>query len=96
MHQNIENPKTLRIKFWTSEIEVKKWSKRPRDTHNRVRLEKTSPKVVSDRKMAGRMPSKQRFRHFRPIIENPGLNVNDSLAKLIWGRLAGRVGEVSQ
>ena len=42
------------------------------------------------------MPSKKGFWHYRPIIENPGLNVNDSLAELIWGRLAGRVGEVSQ
>ena len=35
-----------------------------------------NPKVVSDRQNAGRMPSKRRFWHFRPIRENPGLNVN--------------------
>ena len=86
----------LRIEFWTSENLVKKWSKRPRDPQNRIRLEKLCPKVVSDRKMAGRMTSKRRFWHFRPIIENPALNVNDSLLSSFWGRLAGRVGEVSQ
>ena len=69
----------LRMKFWTSEIDVKKWSKPPRDPHNRIRLEKLCPKVVSNRKMAGRMTSKRRFRDSRPIIENPGPNVNDSL-----------------
>ena len=50
----------------------------PGDHHNRIRLEKLCPKVVSDRQNAGRMPSKRRFLHFRPIIENPGLNVNFS------------------
>ena len=27
VHHKIENPKMLRMKFWTSEIDVKKWSK---------------------------------------------------------------------
>ena len=54
----IENPKMLRMKFWTSDFDVKKWSKRPRDPHNRIRLEKLCPKVVSDRQTVGRMPSK--------------------------------------
>ena len=76
-HQKIENPKMLRMKFWTSDFDVKKWSKRPWDPHNRIRLEKLCPKVVSDRQNAGRMTSKRRFWHFRPIIENPGLNVNN-------------------
>ena len=40
VHQKIENPKMLRMKFWTSDVDVKKWSKRPRDPHNRIRLEK--------------------------------------------------------
>ena len=75
-HPKIENPKVLRIEFWTSEIDVKKLSKRPRDPHNRIRLEKLCPKVVSDRKMAGRMPSKRRLRDFRPMIEKSGRNVN--------------------
>ena len=47
VHQKIENSKMLRMKFWTSENLVKKWSKRPRDPHNRIRLEKLCPKVVS-------------------------------------------------
>ena len=68
----------LRIEFWTSDNLVKKWSKRPRDPHNRIRLEKLCPKVVSDRQNAGRMPSKRRFWDFRPIRENPALNVNFS------------------
>ena len=54
---NIENPEMLRIEFCTSEIMNKKWSKRPRDPHNRIRLEKLCPKVVAVRKTAGRMPS---------------------------------------
>ena len=29
----------LRIEFWTSDFDVKKCSKRPRDPHNRIRLE---------------------------------------------------------
>ena len=70
--------KMLRMKFWTSENLVEKWSKRPQDHHNRIRLEKLCPKVVSDPQNAGRMSSKRRFLHFRPIIENPGLNVNFS------------------
>ena len=78
VHQKIENPKMLRIEFWTSDFDVKKCSKRPQDPHNRIRLEKLCPKVISDRKMAGRMPSKRRFWDFRPIIENPALNVNFS------------------
>ena len=78
MHQKVvENPEMFRIEFWTSDFDVKKWSKRPWDPHNRIRLEKLCPKVVSDRQNAGRMTSKQRFWHFRPIIENPGLNVNN-------------------
>ena len=68
----------LRIEFWTSEKLVKKCSKRSRDPQNRIRLEKLRPKVVSDRKMAGRMPSKRGFWHFRPIRENRALNVNFS------------------
>ena len=76
VHQKIEKPKMLRMKFWTSENLVKKWSKRPRDPHNRIRLEKLCPKVVSDRQNAGRMTSKRRFWHFRPLIENRALNVN--------------------
>ena len=80
VHQKIEKPKMLKMKFWTSEKLVKRCSKRPRDPHNRIRLEKLCPKVVSDRKMAGRMSSKGRFRDFRPIHENPALNVNDSSA----------------
>ena len=78
VHRNIENPKMLRMKFWTSEHLVKKWSKWPRDPHNRIRFEKLCPKVVSDRQNAGRMTSKRRFWHFRPIIENRALNVNVS------------------
>ena len=76
-HQKIENPKMFRIEFWTSKIDVQKYSKRPRDPHNRIRLEKLCPKVVSDPQNAGRMTSKRRFGHFRPIIENPALNVNN-------------------
>ena len=68
----------LRIGFWTSDFDVKQWSKRPQDPHNRIRLEKLWPKVVSDRQKAGRMPSKRRFCYFCPIIENPALNVNVS------------------
>ena len=75
-HQKIEKPKMLRIEFWTSENLVKKWSKPPRDPHNRIRLEKLCPKVVSDRQNAGRMTSKRRFWHFRPIRESRALNVN--------------------
>ena len=71
-----ENPKMLKIEFWLSENLVKKWSKRPWDPHNRIRLEKLCPKVVSNPKMAGRMTSKRRFWDVRPIIENPALNVN--------------------
>ena len=78
VHQKIENPKMLRMKFWTSDVDVKKWSKRPRDPHNRIRLEQLCPKVVSDRQNAGRMTSKRRFWHFCPIIENRALNVKDS------------------
>ena len=59
VHQKIENPKMLRIEFWTSENLVKKCPKRPRDPHNRIRLEKLCPKVVSDRQNAGRMTSKR-------------------------------------
>ena len=58
----------LKIEFWTSDFDVKKWSKRPRDPHNRIRLEKLCPKVVSDRKMVGRMPSRRRFWDFLPMI----------------------------
>ena len=68
----------LRIEFWTSDFDVQKCSKRPWDHHNRIRLEQLCPKVVSDRKMAGRMTSKRGFWHFRQIIENPGLNVKFS------------------
>ena len=78
VHQKIEIPKMLRIEFWTSEKLGNKWSKRPWDPHNRIRLEKLCPKMVSDRQNAGRMTSKRRFWHFRPIIENRVLNVNDS------------------
>ena len=78
VHQKIEKPKMFRVKFWTSDKLVTKLSKRPRDPHNRIRLEKLCPKVVSDRQNAGRMPSKQLFWHFRRIIENRALNVNDS------------------
>ena len=70
-----KNQKMPRIKFWTSDNLVEKWSKRPRDPHNRIRLEKLCPKVVTDRQNARRMTSKQRFWHFRLIMENPGLNV---------------------
>ena len=49
VHQKIENEKMLRMKFWMSDVDVKKWSKRPQDPHNRIRLEKLCPKVVSDR-----------------------------------------------
>ena len=83
VHQKIENSKMLRIKFWTSDFDVQKWSKRPLDPHNRILLEKLCPKVVSDCQNAGRMTSKRRFWHFRPIIENPGLNVNVSPQS--WG-----------
>ena len=76
-HQKIEKSKMLRIEFWTSDFDVKKCSKRPRDPHNQIRLEKLCPKVVSDRQNAGRMTSKRRFWHFRPIIENRALNVNN-------------------
>ena len=81
VQQKIEKSEMLRIEFWTSEKIVKKCSKRPWDPHNRIRLEKLCPKVVSDPQNAGRMPSKRRFLHFRPIMENPGhpgLNVNFS------------------
>ena len=78
VHRKIENPKMLRMKFWTSDFDVKKFSKRPWDPHNRIRLEKLCPKVVSDRQKAGRMTSKRRFWHFRPIRENRALNVNIS------------------
>ena len=64
----------LRMKFWTSEIDVKKCSKRPWDPHNRIRLEKLCPKVLSDRQIAGRMTSKRRFWTSCPIIENQALN----------------------
>ena len=76
VHRKIENPKMLRMKIRTSDFDVKKCSKRPRDPHNRIRLEKLCPKVVSDRQNAGRMTSKRRFWHFCPIIENRALNVN--------------------
>ena len=46
VHQKIESPKMLRIEFWTSDVDVKKWSKRPQDPHNRIRLEKLSAKAV--------------------------------------------------
>ena len=78
VHQKIENSKMLRIEFWTSDFDVQKWSKRPWDPENRIRLEKLCPKVVSDRQKAGRMTSKRRFWHFRPIRENRALNVNVS------------------
>ena len=70
VHQKVEKSEMFRMKFWTSENLVEKWSKRLRDHHNRIRLEKLCPKVVSDRQNAGRMPSKRRFLHFCPIIEN--------------------------
>ena len=85
----------LRMKFWTSEIDVKKCSKRPWDPHNRIRLEKLCPKVVSDRQNAGRMPSKRRFWHFRPIHENLGPNVNDSRLNSFGDVGPGVAGEVS-
>ena len=78
VHQKIENPKMLRMKFWTSDFDVEKWSKRPQDPQNRIRLEKLCPKVVSDRQNAGRMTSKRRFWHFCRIMENPGQNVKFS------------------
>ena len=53
----IENPKILRMKFWTSHFDIKKCSKRPQDPHNWIRLEKQCPKVVSDRQNAGRITS---------------------------------------
>ena len=65
-----------------------KCSKRSRDPHNRIRLEKLCPKVVLDRQKAGRMPSKRRFWHFCPIIENQALNVNISQSSTplpFWG-----------
>ena len=76
VHQEIENQKMLRMKFWTSDFDVKKRPKRPRDSHNRIRLEKLCPKVILDRQNAGRMPSKRRFLYCCPIRENPALNVN--------------------
>ena len=78
VHQKIENPKMLRMKFWTSDFDLKKLSTQPWDPHHRIRLEKLCPEVVSDRKMAGRMPSKRRFWDLRLIIENLALNVNFS------------------
>ena len=78
VHQKIKKPKMLRMEFWTSEFDVPKWSKRPWDPHNRIRLEKLCPKVVSNRKMTARMTSKRRFWDFRPIHENQALNVNFS------------------
>ena len=77
----------LRMKFWTSQNLVEKWPKRPRDHHDRIRLEKLCPNVVSDCQNAGRMTSKHRFWHFRPTIENPGQNVN-FLARLLCCVLA--------
>ena len=59
VHQQIENPNMLRMKFWTSDNLVKNWSTPPSDHHNRIRLEQLCPKVVSDRQNAGRMTSKQ-------------------------------------
>ena len=76
VHQQIENTKMLKMKFWTSDFDVKKWSKWPWDPHNRIRLEKLCPKVVSDLQNAARMTSKRRFWDVCPIIENPALNVN--------------------
>ena len=58
VHQKIEKSKMLRIEFWTSDFDVEKCSKRPWDPHNRIRLEKLCPEVVSDRQKAGRMTSK--------------------------------------
>ena len=51
--ENAQNA-ILNIRF----CDVKKWSKRPWDPHNGIRLEKLCPRVVSNRKMAGRMTSK--------------------------------------
>ena len=65
----------LRMKFWTSDFDVKKFPKWLRDPHNRIRLEKLCPKVVSDRQNAGRMTSKRRFWLFRPIEVNRAQNV---------------------
>ena len=77
LHQQIEhNPNMLGMDFRTSEHLVKKLPNKSRDPHDRIHLQKLCPKVVSDRQNAGRMASKRRFQHFRPIIENPGLNVN--------------------
>ena len=50
-----KNRKMLRMKFWTSDVDVEKCSTRPRDPHNRIRLEKLCPEVVSDSQTAGRM-----------------------------------------
>ena len=69
-HQKIEKSKMLRIEFWTSDFDVKKWSKRPWDPHNRIRLEKLCPKVVSDLQNAGRMSSKQGFSDFRIFVRS--------------------------
>ena len=44
VHQKIENPKMLGMKFWMSEFEVAKCSKRPWDCHNRIRLENNAQK----------------------------------------------------
>ena len=76
------------MKFWTSENLIKKWSTRPWDPHNRIRLETLCPKVVSDRQNAGRMPSKRRFLYCCPIRENPALNVNFSPQP--WGHFTPR------
>ena len=46
-------------------------------------LKNFAQKWSADRQNAGRMTSKQRFWHFRPIHENPGPNVNDSPAELV-------------
>ena len=34
----------LRMEFWTSDFDVQKWSKRPWDPHNRIRLENYAQK----------------------------------------------------
>ena len=62
VHQKTENQKMLRMKFWTSDFDVKKLSKRPQDPHNRIRLEKLCTRS------SGLRSSKRRTDDLKTII----------------------------
>ena len=77
VHQQIKNPKLFRMKLWTSEFDVKNTQNDPGNLIFGFALKNYAQKWSQIEK-CWMDDLKTRVWHLRPIIENPGLNVNDS------------------